>query len=381
MAVADRGANTLMHADFIVIGAGIAGASVAYELSRSASVIVLEGESQPGYHSTGRSAALFSEIYGNAAVRALSRASRGFLTAPPPGFALNALLKPRGSLFVANEDQVAAFELLRDAPDVAQHTRDLTPADAQRIVPIIKEEWLVRTMLEEGSQDVDVHALHQGYLRGMKAQGASVVSAALVQSIVRRANLWCVTAAGQQFEAPVVINAAGAWADEIAKLAGVRPVGLEPRRRTALLIDAPVGTSIDQWPMVLDVGDTFYFKPDAGRLLLSPADETPSPPCDVQPDDLDVAIAVDRFEQATSVSVQRVRHQWAGLRSFVADRSPVIGFDAHADGFFWLAAQGGYGIQTAPAAARLAAALLTHQSPSPDIEPFLSALSPRRLQT
>ncbi|HVF16483.1 MAG TPA: FAD-binding oxidoreductase [Steroidobacteraceae bacterium] len=369
-----------MHADFIVIGGGIAGASVAYELSRTASVLVLEGESQPGYHSTGRSAALFSEIYGNAAVRALSRASREFLSTPPPAFATNALLKPRGSLFVASADQIEAFELLQDAPDVAQHTRPLTAAEAQQLVPIIRDEWLALTMLEEGSQDVDVHALHQGYLRGMKERRASVVSAALVQSIVRRENKWHVTAAGQQFEAPVVINAAGAWADEIAKLAGVRPVGLEPRRRTALLIDAPAGTSIDRWPMVLDVGDTFYFKPDAGRLLLSPADETPSPPCDVQPDDLDVAIAVDRFEQATTVSVERVRHQWAGLRSFVSDRSPVIGFDSQVEGFFWLAGQGGYGIQTAPAAGRLATALLTHQEPAPEVASFVPGLSPGRLQ-
>jgi D-arginine dehydrogenase len=369
-----------MHADFIVIGAGIAGASVAYELSRSGSVLVLEGEPQPGYHSTGRSAALFSEFYGNAAVRALSRASREFLSAPPPGFATNALLKPRGSLFVANEDQVPAFELLRNAPDVAQHTRDLTRAEALRLVPILKDEWLVRVMLEEGSKDVDVHALHQGYLRGLKERGASVVSAALVQSIVREGDVWHVVAGERQFDAPVIINAAGAWADEIAKLAGVRAIGLEPRRRTALLIDAPEGTSIDSWPMVLDVGDTFYFKPDAGRLLLSPADETPNPPSDVQPDDLDVAIAVDRFEQATTVSVRRVRHQWAGLRSFVSDRSPVIGFDSQADGFFWLAGQGGYGIQTAPAAAKLATALLTAQAPEADLLPYVPALSPSRLR-
>jgi D-arginine dehydrogenase len=370
-----------MHADFLVIGAGIAGASVAYELSRSASVLVLEGEAQPGYHSTGRSAALFSEFYGNAAVRALSRASRDFLSAPPSGFVENALLKPRGSLFVANEEQVPAFESLRNAPDVAQHTRDLTAMQAQRLVPILKGEWLVRAMLEEHSKDVDVHALHQGYLRGMKERGAKVVSATLVQSIVREASVWRVVSGEQSFESPVVINAAGAWADAVAKLAGVLPIGLEPRRRTALLIDAPANTAIDAWPMVLDVGDTFYFKPDAGRLLLSPADETPTEPCDAQPDDLDVAIAVDRFEQATTVSVQRVRHQWAGLRSFVADRSPVIGFDSKAEGFFWLAGQGGYGIQTAPAVARLAAALLTGQQPAAELVPHIAAVSPARLRS
>jgi D-arginine dehydrogenase len=369
-----------MHADFIVIGAGIAGAGVAYELSRRGSVIVLEGESQPGVHSTGRSAALFSEIYGNETVRALSRASREFLATPPRDFAASSFLKPRGSLFIANEEQRDAFEALRTAPDVAGHTRELSRQEALRRVPILKDEWLAYTLLEEGSQDVDVHALHQGFLRGMKERGATLSAASLVQSIVREQGMWRVIAGGQPFHAPILINAAGAWADEIALLAGVAPIGLQPRRRTALLIDAPDHVAIDAWPMVHDVGETFYFKPDAGRLLLSPADESPSVPCDVQPDDLDVAIAVDRFEQATSVVVRQVRHRWAGLRSFVADRSPVIGFDADAQGFFWLAGQGGYGIQTAPAAARVAAALATGTAPPPETEPYVSALSPKRLK-
>jgi len=370
-----------MNADFIVIGAGIAGAGVAFELARSAAVIVLEAEPQPGYHSTGRSAALFSEIYGNETVRALSRASRNFLHSPPAGFAASALLKPRGSLFIASRAQCEAFEQLQAAPDVQRLTRPLSGAEARSIVPILKPEWTWKVMLEEGSHDVDVHALHQGYLRGMRERGAALVCSSLVRSIERHAVGWRVATAHHEYHAPVVVNAAGAWADEIAVLAGLPRIGMEPRRRTALLVDPPLGLSTDGWPMVLDVADTFYFKPDAGKLLLSPADETPSAPCDVQPDALDVAIAVDRVEQATTMTIARVRHQWAGLRSFVPDRSPLIGFDPGAEGFFWLAAQGGYGIQTAPAVARFAAALARLASvDDPDLEPLQRAVAPARLR-
>jgi D-arginine dehydrogenase len=369
-----------MRAEFIVIGAGIAGAGVAYELARHAKVVVLEGESQAGYHSTGRSAALFSEIYGNATVRALSRASRDFLLTPPRGFAAGSLLKPRGALFIANAEQKDAYEALRHAPDVVRYTREVDREECLRRVPILKDEWLAHAMIEDGAQDIDVHSLHQGFLRGMKERGATLVTSSLVQSIVRETEAWRVVAAGQEFRAPVVINAAGAWADEIAALAGVAPIGLEPRRRTALLTDGPPDTAIESWPMVIDIGESFYFKPDAGRVLISPADETASSPCDAQPDDLDVAIAVDRFEQATTVVVKHVRHRWAGLRSFVADRSPVIGFDARASGFFWLAAQGGYGIQTSWAAAELAAALALKATPAAEAESLIAAVAPARLE-
>lgn len=371
-----------MNADFIVIGAGIAGAGIAYELSKHAAVVVLEAEAQPGFHSTGRSAALFSEIYGNETVRALSRASRDFLHSPPPGFTPHALLKARGSLYLANEAERAAFEQLRSAPDVQRLTRRIGPSEALRLVPILKPEWTEHAFFEEGAHDVDVHALHQGYLRAMKDRGAKLVCSSAVAKIARSGGQWEVVAGEQTFTAPVVIDAAGAWADEIAALAGVPRIGLEPRRRTALLVDPPAGVNIDAWPMVLDVADTFYFKPDAGKLLLSPADETPCAPCDVQPEDLDVAIAVDRVEQATTMTITHVRHSWAGLRSFVSDRSPVIGFDPKAEGFFWLAGQGGYGIQSAPGAARLAAALAL-RAPIPDEEDFADiepAVSPARFR-
>ncbi len=371
-----------MNADFIVIGAGIAGAGIAYELAPHAAVVVLESEAQPGFHSTGRSAALFSEIYGNATVRALSRASREFLHAPPEGFAPHPLLKPRGSLYLASEAERATFEELQAAADVQQLTRRISSSEALQLVPILRPEWTQYALLEAGSHDVDVHALHQGYLRGMRARGAQLVTASPVTAIERQGGQWHVVANGQTYGAPVVIDAAGAWADEVAALAGVPRIGLEPRRRTALLVDPPSGVSVDAWPMVFDVADTFYFKPDAGKLLLSPADETPCAPGDAQPDDLDVAIAVDRVEQATTMSINHVRHRWAGLRSFVADRSPVIGFDPKATGFFWLAGQGGYGIQSAPGVSRLAAALAL-RAPVPDELEFVgieAAVAPARFR-
>lgn len=371
----------MTRADFIVVGAGIAGAGIAYELARHASVIVLEGEPQPGYHSTGRSAALFSAIYGNEVVRALSRASRDFLHTPPRGFAANSLLKPRGALFVSHASELDAFHALFGAPDVALHTREMSREEVMSRVPIMKPDWVARAFIEEGAHDVDVHALHQGFLRGLKERGSTLVCASFAQSIVRHSEEWKLVAGGQEFLAPVLINAAGAWADDVARLAGVATIGLEPRRRTAVLIDAPEGVAIDAWPMVIDVGEGFYFKPDAGRLLLSPADETPSPPTDAQPEELDVAIAVDRVEQATTLSIRHVRHRWAGLRSFVPDRSPVAGFDPDAPGFFWLAAQGGYGIQTGPALSRLAAALARSSTPSdPLLEACIPSISPKRLR-
>lgn len=369
-----------MHADFIVIGAGIAGAGVAFELSSTAKVVVLEGEAQPGFHSTGRSAALFSTIYGNETVRALSRASRDFFNSPPPGFTDHPLLQPRGTLYIAQDSDTAVFDALSAAPDVQQLTRRLTAAEVSSLVPILKAHWTQRALYEEGAQDMEVHAIHQGYLRGLKQRGAELKTNALVTGIERVGDSWRVLAGDETYTAPVLINAAGAWADEVAALAGVACIGLEPRRRTALLVDPPANVQSAGWPMVFDVADTFYFKPDAGKLLLSPADETPNPPEDVQPEELDVAIAVDRVEQATTMTITRVHHQWAGLRSFVADRSPVIGFDPDAEGFFWLAAQGGYGIQSAPAASQLAAALALRAPPPQerDFAGLVEAVSPAR---
>jgi D-arginine dehydrogenase len=370
--------------DYIVIGAGIAGASVAAELSRNGRVCVIERESQPGYHSTGRSATLFSEIYGNSIIRGLSRASRQFLFEPPAGFSENALVRPRGVLYYASAEQSAEFAAFLDEPDVARDTVLLSPAAAHDLIPIIKPELLVNAAHEPMATDIDASSLLAGHIRALRSRGARLVSDSTIAAIEYSQGQWRVSTQTDVFAAPVLIDAAGAWADEVAQLAGVAPVGLQPMRRTALLIDAPPGTSIAAWPMAFDIGETVYFKPDAGKLLLSPADETPTPPCDAQPDDYDVAVAVDRFEQATGLSVPRVQHRWAGLRTFARDRTPVVGFDPQAPGFFWLAGQGGYGIQTSPAMSRLAAALASGHEIPDDIRAegvTAESVSPRRLRT
>ena len=373
----------MIEVDFIVIGAGIAGASVAAELSKSARVAVIEREAQPGYHSTGRSATLFSEIYGNSLIRGLSRASRDFFFHPPAGFSETPLVRPRGALYYASSGQSEEFAAFRGEPDVARDTVLLTSAAAHELVPILKPQHLAHAAHEPMAMDIDANALLAGHLRLLRARGARQVADRTIEAIEYTGGLWNVRTQSETFGAPVLINAAGAWADEIAGLAGVARVDLQPMRRTALLIEPPAGHAIGSWPIAFDISETLYFKPDAGKLLLSPADETPSPPCDAQPDDYDVAVAVDRYEQATGMVVDRVQHSWAGLRTFARDRTPVVGFDATAAGFFWLAGQGGYGIQTSPALSRLAAALAAGQPLPDDIKHEgvnVEALAPARLR-
>ncbi|THD81690.1 MAG: FAD-binding oxidoreductase [Phenylobacterium sp.] len=343
-------------ADVVVIGAGIAGASAAAALAQTQRVIVLEREAFPGMHSTGRSAALFSEIYGSAPIRALSRASRRFLYAPPEGFVDAPIVRQRGALHIASAAQMDELDAFCALPDVAPSVHRLSAPAALARCSILRSDYVAAAALEAGSADVDVDLLHRGWLRQLKARDGQLIVNAEVVRLARGGAGWRVETPDLRIDAPVVVNAAGAWADVVARLADVRPVGLEPRRRTALIVDAP-GAESDSWPMVIDIDERFYFRPDAGGLLLSPGDETPSAPCDAQPDELDIAIAVDRVQTATTLEVRRIRRSWAGLRSFVADRNPVVGFASDAPGFFWLAGQGGYGIQTAPAMGRLACAL------------------------
>jgi D-arginine dehydrogenase len=352
-------------ADVVVIGAGIAGASVAAALASTRKVIVLEREAFPGMHSTGRSAALFSEIYGSEVIRALSRASREFLYSPPDGFVDAPIVRPRGALHIASAVQMAKLDAFCALPDVAPAIRRLSAAQARAQCSILREDYVAGAAIETGSADVDVDVLHQGWLRQLRARGGELVVNAEVVQLSRQAGGWRVDTPDRQIDTKVVINAAGAWADVIARLAGVRTVGLQPNRRTALIVPAPEGSDSDAWPMVIDVDEQFYFRPDAGALLLSPGDETPSDPCDAQPDEWDIATAIDRVQTATTLTVQRVRRSWAGLRSFVPDRSPVVGYASDAPGFFWLAGQGGYGIQTAPAMGKLACALVLGE-PTPD---------------
>ncbi|MBN9464017.1 FAD-binding oxidoreductase [Brevundimonas sp.] len=367
--------------DVIVIGAGIAGAGVAAELSATHRVLLLEQESEPGRHATGRSAALYSAIYGGDQIRALTQASRAFFHSPHDDFTSARLLQPRGSLHIATEAQAPDLIRFAGLEDVAPLTRQLGPAEAEALCPILRPGHVALALYEPEAADIEVDLLHAGYLRGFKANGGQLVCDQAVIGGERRAGLWRIRTTSQTVEAPVIVNAAGAWADEIAALLGAQSIGLQPKRRTAVLVNAPSDARIQSWPLVIDAGEEFYFKPDAGLLLLSPGDETDSPPCDAQPEELDIATAVYRVEQATTLQVETVRHRWAGLRSFVPDRQPVVGYASEVKGFFWLAGQGGYGIQTAPALSRAAAALVKETTlPSDLLEHGVSqtALSPSR---
>ncbi len=350
----------MQSTDVLIVGAGMAGASAAYFLAPHCRVVVLEREAQPGYHSTGRSAAMYSETYGNATVRAITIASRPFYFNPPPGFADYPLVTPRGSLIVgtaAEHDHLRA--VWQDMRALVPNMQWWTQADILQCVPVLRPEAAHCGVYEPDAMDMDVNAIHLGFLRGAKAAGAQLVCGAGVQQMQRETGGgWRVDTAVGSFSAPVVVNAAGAWCDALALLAGVSPVGLVPKRRTAFTTDAPPGCDTSNWPLVIDAQESFYFKPDAGVLLMSPANEDAVDPQDVQPEELDVAIAVDRIETATTLQIRNVRRKWAGLRSFVADKTPVLGFALDAPGFFWLAGQGGYGIQTAPAMGELAAALV-----------------------
>ncbi|MDF1727073.1 MAG: FAD-dependent oxidoreductase [Sulfitobacter sp.] len=341
--------------DCIVIGAGIAGASVAAELAGGMRVALLERESQPGYHTTGRSAALFTVAYGPPVIRALSRASAAFLQAPASPHLSDPLLRRRGVVFLARADQLDAMEALRR--ELGEAVLPLDADEVVRAAPLLRRGYAAGGLIDPSASDIDVHALHQHYLRAFKAAGGTLVTGAEVTGLTRGSD-WTVRLKDTELRAPIVVNAAGAWADEVALLAGVAPRGLEPRRRTALMVAAPTGAAPDGWPMVVDVEEHFYLKPDAGKLLISPADAEPSPPCDAQPDEYQVALCVDRIERAFDLSISRIDSKWAGLRSFLPGGCPLAAYDRDAPGFFWLAGQGGYGIQTAPALARTAAALV-----------------------
>lgn len=367
--------------DCIVVGAGIAGASIAAFLAGSARVAILEAEPQAGYHSTGRSAALYSAIYGNRTIRALTRASRGFFMSPPNGLAAQPLLRRRDTLFLIGTGQQAHAAHFAADPDVRERTRALSADEVMARVPVLQRDRVEGALLDEGSADIDVDALHQGFLRHVRALGAQLHLGAALRALERDGGGWLAHTDHASFRAPLVVNAAGAWGDSVAALAGIVAVPLQPLRRTAVLIDVPAGMDASDWPAVVAVDESQYFKPDAGLLLISAADENPSPPCDAQPEELDVAIAVDRFETLTGRLVPRIRHRWAGLRVFSPDRTPVIGFEPTAPGFFWCAGQAGYGIQTSPALGRAAASLALGRALPPDLVDLGiadQALSPRR---
>jgi len=374
--------------DFAIIGAGIAGVSAAYhlapQLTSGARVIILEREHVPAYHTTGRSAALHSETYGNASIRAITVASGRFYRQPPAGFTDHPLLTPRGALIAGRAEQEA--ELKKAAAEYAclvPSVRWLDPEETLRLQPLLKPEAAAGgAIFEPEADDMDVAAIHSGFLKGARAAGGLLRLNAEVVALDRKDGRWTIRLRdGETIAAANIINASGAWADVIGELAGCAPVGLVPKRRTAFTFDSPQGLDLTHLPMVIDFDESFYFKPEVGQFLGSLADETPSPPCDAQPEEIDVATAVERIETASTLTIRRIKNKWAGLRSFVADKNLVAGYDSKVEGFFWLAGQGGYGIQTAAAAGRLATELaLGNGLPAEvaDLGVSEAALSPAR---
>ena len=367
--------------DFLIVGGGMAGCSAGYFLADKGSVIVLEREDQPGYHSTGRSAAVYATSYGNATIRAITRAARSFYLNPPAGFSDTPLLTPRGTIFIGRADQAARIATRIEEVNDPDHFVEIDASEVNRLVPALREGYVVAAAQEAAAMDIDVHALHQGFIRGIRAKGGRLVTDAEVLALRHRGKDWHAETRAGDFSAPVIINAAGAWGDALAELGGLKPAGLVPNRRTALTFQAG-DWDVSNWPIIVDIAEEFYFKPETGLILCSPADETPMPPCDVQPDEIDVAIAVDRIERATTLKVEKIDHKWAGLRTFVDDKRPVVGFDQHAAGFFWLVGQGGYGIQTAPAMGQLVGELAAGGSvpgPMRDLGVDAASMLPSRL--
>jgi D-arginine dehydrogenase len=347
--------------DILVIGGGVAGLSAAAALARHGKVTVLEAEEQIGYHSSGRSATMLHYALGDRLVRALTLASRGFFEQPPEGFSDLPLGRRMAVLVHAREDELAALDDLE--AEIARFTplERLDDRGVHELCPLLKtgEGGAVAGIADRNAIRLDPHSLLQGFLRQLRDKGGELRTGSRVSRIERRSGAWLVaTEKNEKHSAPILVNAAGSWADEVARLAGVRPLGLEPKRRTIITFDAPPTTELDRLPFAKTVGDELYFAPESGRLFASPMDEVPSDPCDAQPDEMEVALAAYRMEERTTVKVERIYSRWAGLRTFTRDRHPAAGLAPDADGFFWLAGQGGFGLQTSPAMASIVASLI-----------------------
>lgn len=365
--------------DVLVIGGGIAGMSAAAALAAAgAKVTLLEAEAQLAHHTTGRSAAIYFENYGHPTVRALSKESRRYFESPPAGSVDGPLLSPRGALVVATPDHVANLRRqVAEGRSHGTHVLELSAREATDLVPVLNEDQVAFASYEPDAADMDVAAIHQSFVRTFRRDGGTIATGVRVTEMTHTGRWNVTSASGDHFEAAVVVNAAGAWCDEIGSLAGARPLGLIPKRRTAFMVTAPVGA--EGWPLTVDAAHTFYFKPDGTQLLCSPADETPSEPCDARPEEIDIARAIERINEMTTLGIRSIRSSWAGLRSFVPDGGMVIGFDPEVEGFFWLAGQGGTGIQTSPAAGALAADLVIGVPPRSGLDP--TPFSPRRLDS
>lgn len=346
-------------ADFLVIGAGISGAAAAHALAAHGSVLLLEAESLPGHHATGRSAALYTPNFGTPLVCRINAAGRAFFETPPEDFAAAPLLGRRGGLTLAKPGEEARLAEALAAATPRDPIERIEAAEAARLAPVIRAELIGAAAYEPGVADMDVATIHQGFLQGLRRRGGRLICKAPVTALARDAGIWTVTAGAETHQAPIVVNAAGAWGDVIGRMAGAAPQSLQPKRRTAIVVAPPAGLVAATMPLVEFVGHSPYLKPDGGRLMASLADETPVPPQDAQPDDLDVAVLVDWLERHTHLAIRTAPRAWAGLRSFVPDLNPVAGFDPERAGFFWLIGQGGFGIMMAPTLARITAELVT----------------------
>jgi D-arginine dehydrogenase len=360
--------------DVIVIGGGMAGVSIGYELAADRRVLLLEMERTLAFHTTGRSAAMFLESYGGPGVRALTVASRSFLESLD-------VLAPLPMLYIGRAGRGAAVTALHDAVrTLAPKVQLLDGASAEQVQPLLRPGAVEAGLLEPDANEIDVHALHQHYLRGLRERGGSVRTAAGVTAAQLGPDGWQVRGGDETWTARTVVNAAGAWADDVAAVFGARPVGLQALRRTAFIADAPPGVG---GPLIADVDDAFYVKPERGRVLCSPADETAQPPGDARADEVEMARAIEVINEVTTLDVRHVRSSWAGLRTFVPDRAPVVGYDDDRPGFFWFAGQGGYGIQLAPALARTGAALVREQPLPVDVAALgltAAAIGPARIR-
>jgi D-arginine dehydrogenase len=344
--------------DILVIGGGIAGLSAAAALSSHARVAVLEAEEQVGYHSSGRSATMLHYALGDRLVRALTLASRSFFENPPADFGDVPLGRRMPVLVHARDDEREALDALQAELALFAELERLDSRGVHKLCPLLNER-ATHGIADLNGIRLDPHALLQGNLRRLRSRGGELHSGQRVAAVGHAAGAWTVTTAtGDRFSAPIILNAAGSWADEIARLAGVAPLGLRPKRRTIITFDAPTGTDLDALPFAKTVGDELYFAPESGRLFASPMDEVPSEPCDAQPEELEVALAAYRMEERTIVKVARIHSRWAGLRTFTPDNHSAAGFAGDAEGFFWLAGQGGSGLQTSPALASIVESLI-----------------------
>lgn len=356
-----------MQYDFMVVGAGISGTAIACELANHGRVILVEAEAAPGYHATGRSAALFTPHQGTPLVQAINRASAAFFAKPPAGFTEHSLVTQRGGLTIAEPGQEHLLQGLLALSAPGREVYSIDAETALTLAPILRAERVGAAVHEPGVSDIDVAALHQGYLRGLKQRGGTLVCGQRITAFEHKGGIWTARTQDAQFQARIIINAAGAWADHVAAFAGVRPIGLVPKRRTAIIVEGLHGTDTRAMPTVDFAATDAYFKPDGGRIMASLGDQDPVEAQDIRPDEWEIAVLADWLQRETKLPVRRIGHTWAGLRSFVPDDSPVVGFDDAVPDFFWLAAQGGYGIMMAPTLGRAAAALVLHQDLPSDL--------------